>query len=113
MWIFRKLKRDIKYFFQRIIRGFDDSETWSLDITFAKWVVPRLKRFKIVNNAFPHDMTEESWDNLIDNMIDNFQYFVDFNNEKIEFSQENEIEALEKFNEGMLLFCKHIRNIWW
>lgn len=29
---------------QRKERGFDDSETWSLDITIVKFMLPRLKR---------------------------------------------------------------------
>lgn len=28
-------------------------ETWSLDITFAKYIVPRLKKFKELNNGYP------------------------------------------------------------
>lgn len=30
---------------QRVERGFDDSETWSLDYTLARFLLPRLKRY--------------------------------------------------------------------
>jgi hypothetical protein len=30
---------------QRLERGFDDSETWCLDLTIAKFIIPRLERF--------------------------------------------------------------------
>ncbi len=30
---------------QRVERGFDDSETWSLDCTIAKFIIPRLERY--------------------------------------------------------------------
>ncbi len=34
-------------FFQRRLRGFDDSELWSLDDTILRFILPRLKRFRI------------------------------------------------------------------
>ena len=46
---------------QREEQGFDDTETWHLDKTFALFIVPRLKRFLEVNNGFPSGETEESW----------------------------------------------------
>ena len=35
-----------KFTKQRLERGFDDSETWNLDLTIAKFVLPRLESFK-------------------------------------------------------------------
>lgn len=49
----RLLKRKFKFFFQRLIRGFDDSETWDLADTYYRWLEPRLKRFKEVTFAYP------------------------------------------------------------
>ena len=37
--------RRFKWFIQRHWRGFDDRELWSLDLTIAKYVYPRLKAF--------------------------------------------------------------------
>lgn len=39
----RLIKRSIKHFYQRCTRGFDDSATWSLDITMFEWLKPRLE----------------------------------------------------------------------
>ena len=39
-------KRYWKFLWQRWTRGFDDSETWSLYDTIARFILPRLKRFK-------------------------------------------------------------------
>lgn len=36
-------EREEKFSQQRIERGFDDSETWSLDCTITKFILPRLK----------------------------------------------------------------------
>lgn len=50
--IFR-LKRKIKFLFQRLFRGFDDSDTWDLQDTFYRWLLPRLRRFRDVTCAYP------------------------------------------------------------
>lgn len=42
----RTLKRSIKYWFQRRIRGWSDDETWNLDYEFIKWVNSRFKKYK-------------------------------------------------------------------
>ena len=42
----RTIKRDIKYWFQRRVRGWSDDETWNLDYEFIKWVNSRFKKYK-------------------------------------------------------------------
>ena len=42
----RTVKRDIKYWLQRRIRGWSDDETWNLDYEFIKWVNSRFKKYK-------------------------------------------------------------------
>ena len=36
----------VHFFFQRRIRGFDDSELWSLDYTILRFILPRLQRYR-------------------------------------------------------------------
>jgi hypothetical protein len=55
--------RHEKYADQRRERGFDDYETWSLTDTFAKFMLPRLARFRelyaefiVVDKAWSKDM---------------------------------------------------------
>lgn len=63
------LKRSIRFFFQRLFRGWDDSETWSLDYQFYKWLLPRLKRFRELTFAYPGTdeyPTLESWQKELD-----------------------------------------------
>lgn len=50
-----------RYKKQREENGFDDTETWHLDKTFALFLIPRLKRFIKVNNGFPNGETYESY----------------------------------------------------
>ena len=37
--------REVRFSKQRIKRGFDDSETWSLRDTIANFIIPRLERY--------------------------------------------------------------------
>lgn len=60
----RVVRNEAVCLFQRIIRGFDDRDTWDLDITVAKFMYPRLKRFKKVKNTY-HSLEGcciEEWD---------------------------------------------------
>lgn len=38
-------RRDEEFALQRIKRGFDDSETWSLTNTIADFIIPRIERY--------------------------------------------------------------------
>lgn len=42
----KSIKRDIKFWFQRRIRGWSDDECWNLNYEFIKWVNSRFKKFK-------------------------------------------------------------------
>ena len=64
----------VKRFFQRLIRGFDDSETWSLDHTFYRWLYPRLKRFAKVNQTYPVGTTFEDWQKELEKRIEQLKH---------------------------------------
>lgn len=88
---------------QRLERGFDDTETWNLDVTISAFIVPRLKRFKEVSNGYPADLTEEQWDEALDKMIKFFEFSADDS----KFLEEN------IYSEGFDLFCKYFHSLWW
>jgi len=44
--------REVDFIKQRIERGFDDSETWSLRDTIANFIIPRLKRYEEISVDF-------------------------------------------------------------
>ena len=114
-------------------------ETWSLDITFAKYIIPRLKKFKELNNGYPgieEVNTPEKWDEALDKMIQAFEYVIDWdeywlddprydytdimlgdNKELYESIVENkrmeDIRRLAAIKEGLQLFAKYYMNLWW
>lgn len=61
--------RRLLYLWQRLTRGFDDSITWDLRYELARWLLPRLKRFKEIHHGYPSELTEEAWENILKKMI--------------------------------------------
>ena len=114
-------------------------ETWNLDINLAKYIIPRLKKFKELNNGYPgiSEMdTPEKWDEALDKMIQAFEYVIDLdeywlddprydytdimfgkNKEFYEKIKENkiteDIRRLAAINEGLQLFAKYYMSLWW
>lgn len=97
-----KLKRAIKYWWQRQTRGFDDSETWSLDWTFYIWMLPRLKRYFEVADNVIH--IEGEFRQAINDMISGFEAAM----------QDEETEDSKmKIQLAHEQFAKWHRSLWW
>jgi len=102
------IKRSIKHFYQRLFLGFDDSETWSLDCTIAKFIYPRLIRLKQVSCATPGNVnSNEEWNEILDDMIYAFKTI----SEDV-FYQSNK-HQVERVDKGLDLFRKYYFNLWW
>lgn len=124
-YFFRSLfwKRTYRYLWQKITRGFSDQVTWNLDYDMAKWILPRLKRFKELNNGYPDDLTSERWDEILDEMIWAFNYIANDGEGKIftadtrpgAFEKEREQwKAAEKrVDEALKLFGEYFQALWW
>lgn len=98
--------RAIRFFFQRLFRGWDDSETWNLNCSIAEYILPRLKRYKEINMV--------CWDDgVLEKMILAFEYYVNMNKYDDEMYGENAIEFYNKVNEGLRLFAKYYGSLWW
>ena len=102
----RSWKRKIKFFFQRRIRGFDDSEIWDLDYSFMKWLLPRLKRFQEVSDGtYPGNLTNAEWQKQLTTAIENLTFILE--NDEFEDGYFKKREAFFKW------FCKHCEWLWW
>lgn len=45
-------ERELNFKNQRLEKGFDDSETWSLRDTIANFIIPRLERYEEIAKSF-------------------------------------------------------------
>ena len=104
-----------KYQQQRLERGFDDSELWSLDHTITSFILPRLKRFKEITCGYPSDMSEKEWNDKLEKMITAFEYL-----ENEDLGVDDTKSGIDRcavrekvVNEGLELFIKHYNSLWY
>lgn len=79
----------------------------------AKFILPRLKRFKEVNIGCPGDFTEESWNEIIDKMIFAMQLLADGHWNYDCDNADKEKADWDKVQEGLHLFGKYFQHLWW
>lgn len=97
---------------QRLERGFDDTETWNLEGTIAQFIVPRLKRFKEVNDGYPSNYNSmEDWESDIQKMIDGFELWI--NHFEWDHVKELREENHKKVDEALQIFAKEFKALWW
>ena len=101
--------RKEKFTKQRKERGWDDSELWNLDITIAKLVYPRLKRFKEIAVGYPASLTNEKWDEILDKMIKAFELMATDDSEYYTGIQDDGDNSIK---EGLDLFREYFHNLW-
>lgn len=106
----RKITGAIKRWLQRRARGWDDSETWNLDITFADYIVPRLIRYKQIKGGHPYELSSEAWDEILEKMIKAFSLIRD----QFEIQLKHEYHKINwnEVQEGLDLFAKYYMNLW-
>ena len=112
---------------QRIERGFDNSELWSLDATIAKFILPRLKAFRECHCGYPGNLSDEKWNEILDKMIIAFDIYLNdddlINSEEIirKFHKQGFFKGrtLEKclqlhadFEKGMEYFHEYWMSLW-
>lgn len=104
---YRPWKRDIKFFWQRQTRGWDDGETFSLDYSLGKLIAPRLKRLRDITSSHPSDIESQEWRDKLDKMIAAFEFA---GSDKRWNANPTEYE---KYREGLDLFAKNYWSLWW
>jgi hypothetical protein len=84
-------------------------EVWDLDFTLAKYIMPRLIKFKEVNKmSYPASFSSiEEWHSVIDKMIWSFDKVL-----KDDYTTENYEEEYKKYLEGMNLFADYFGHLW-
>jgi hypothetical protein len=120
--------KGVKWTWQRLTRGFDDRELWSLDVSLASYIVPRLEAFKRKNVAHvvcpgsmeanfeepkyaPLDelddgvMLNNHWVNVLDTMIEGFRLIRDGD-------AWLEDDEQRKADRALCLFHKYYFDLW-
>ena len=95
MKFFRKIYYDIKYFIQRGKRGYSNFDLMDMDSYLLDLITNMLKDFKNKKNGFPSNLDEESWNNVLKEIIEHFEKAnpstTDFENPYLNLYYENVI----------------------
>lgn len=92
---------------QEISVEIESHDVYSLYYTLSKIIHPALLKFKEENIGYPSGLTEESWNEILDNMIWSFSQI----SEEYD-SLDNPPEYYEKLQSGFELFGKYFNNLW-
>jgi len=104
---------------QRHKQGFIDEDTFSLEFTIAKFVAPRLKRFH--ENEFRDDCSNcgrnAEWCRMVNKMIWSMEQIAKSNGGDFihpdDLTDEEVKIYYKKLQEGLTLFGKNFRGLWW
>jgi hypothetical protein len=100
--------REKRFIKQRINRGFDDSETWSLRDTIANFILPRIKVFRKITCGTPSILeNEKAWDDILAKIERAFELVAKDNT----YSWTK--EEIKAYEEGMQLFAEYFMDLWW
>lgn len=98
--------REMQFIEQRMERGFDDSETWSLYTTIAKFIIPRLKRYiQLTENRIIQSKEEVI---QLNKLLAAMELIIRDNGIEL-FTKEEE----KQVKEGVELLSKIFFNLWW
>lgn len=88
---------------QCLERGFDESETWSLDYTIARFIAPRLRAFLDIYKAVIVD--DRNMVPVIERALKAFERLAQ---DTVVFGDEG-----EEIDEALVEFAKIFRGLWW
>ena len=96
----------MKWWYQKIRYGVNDSEMWSLDITIAKFILPKLKTFRNSTCGYPGNITQKKWEQKLDDMIFAMEYTIN------QFKQEYTEEDFKRIKKGFQAFGDYFNDLW-
>jgi hypothetical protein len=100
-------RRQLKWFYQRLTRGFDDRELWDLNLTMAKFVLPRLKAFRSCTRCHPCHLTERQWHAELDTMVEAFELLN--SHDRLSLSDSDS----QKVRRGLRLLACRFETLWY
>ena len=120
MWRISDFFFSVKMWFQKVFRGYSDSEIWNLDDTIVEYVLPKLKLFRKQTICYPPNLESfEEWENILDEIIWAFEFHksdapFDELKEKYGDNWRDEYRKLnERYRNGLKLFGEYLGCLWW
>ena len=110
------VKYPIKWFFQKLFRGYSDPEWYSFEYSHSEYCIPRLKHLRKVMNSWPGGFyeeikTPEDWGKILDEMVEGFEANLKLSNCEYETNEEG-AELRAKLDRGIMLFSRYYWHLW-
>lgn len=102
---FKLYLRHFIHYKQRLAKGFDDSETYSLFTTNSQWLVPRLERFIAFKAGRPATLSDTEWNEILNKILKAHKILAQDN-----FISGEEIKIVK---EGLKLYTEWYMDLWW
>jgi len=123
----------IKYAWQRVFRGWDDTAVWDVNSYLNKLIPQLIKRLKEVGHGYPMEMYEgmtpideggweyskeddklavQKWDDILQDIIDGFEAAKEIDEKNLWNKDPEYTELNDKFEKGFNLFRKYYFNLW-
>lgn len=105
-------RNEVKWAWQRVFRGYDDTAYWCLNDYLAKII--NQVTFKLVNegSGHPTKLTEKKWKNILNQISFGFGSYLEIQSGFYD-EKDPEYKRLEReFQKGLELFCKYYNNLW-
>jgi hypothetical protein len=83
--------------------GLDQSEVWALDVTLAKFILPRLKLLRKTHHGYPPNLTDSTWKETLKKMENSFQITIDGT-----LCEDNRLQ----YTLGLNLFAQYFPHLW-
>lgn len=111
-----RIRRAVRFWWQRRTRGWDDSDMWDLYVTIARFVAPRLRRFRELHQVgFPASLIKD-WEDMSanHNAVAEWHAILAKMQTAFDLLAENEtkIEDQSKIDEGLKLFAEYFGGLW-
>ena len=104
---FRLIFMHIGWFLERRrFGGWDSRDTYELDVTIARFVVPRLKLFIQLNNRYPNCIDEVTWNEYLGEILFALEMVA---------ARDNPDQSVDwvRVKNGLELFGRHFTDLWW
>lgn len=104
--LLRRALRSIRFFVQRRVRGWDDSETWDLDREIARFALPRFRRYRELNHGLIANLTLEQTQHVLGEIEWFLAVHSDLGVGELSSSE------LERYDQAKRLFGEHFHTLW-
>lgn len=103
---------NIKYAYQRVVRGYDDKMFWNLDEQLGKIISEVTLRMADKARGYPDGLTPEKWELILNDISLGFGSYLEMRSGWYDF-QDKEFKRLDKnFKRGLKLFTRYYTNLW-